>query len=214
VARDNAFCFYYEDNLELLAAYGAELVFFSPMTDSTLPPELDGLYFGGGYPELFAGRLADNTKMRRQIEECAEQGMPIYGECGGFMYLCRDITDVDGRKYPMTGCFPLSTRMFPRLKSLGYREVTLGADTILGPAGQTVRGHEFHYSDLAGPVESVETNYRVSTRIGMEKTAEGYGNRKCLGSYIHLHFGSCPDVAAHFTASCADFQRIRRSNDA
>jgi cobyrinic acid a,c-diamide synthase len=213
VARDNAFCFYYEDNLELLAANGAELVFFSPMADSTLPPELDGLYFGGGYPELFAGRLADNTEIRLQISRWAELGMPVYGECGGFMYLCRDITDVDGRKYPMTGCFPLSTRMFSRLKSLGYREVTLGAHTILGPVGKTIRGHEFHYSDLAGPVGSVETNYQVSTRVGMKKKAEGYQNRRCLGSYIHLHFGSYPDAAAHFTAACADFQQKRRLDE-
>ena len=213
VARDNAFCFYYEDNLELMAAHGAELVFFSPMADMALPPDLDGLYFGGGYPELFAGRLAENTEMRREISRWAERGMPIYGECGGFMYLCRDITDVDGRTYPMTGCFPLTTRMFPRLKSLGYREVTLGTHTIIGPAGQTVRGHEFHYSDLAGPVGSIQTAYQVATRIGTKNTPEGYRNRQCLGSYIHLHFGSCPDAAVHFTAACRRFQQERRSDE-
>ena len=132
VARDNAFCFYYQDNLDLLVAAGAQLVFFSPMKDSDLPPGLDGLYLGGGYPELFARQLAKNQSIRDCIKRFSAAGMPIYGECGGMMYLGAAITDLEGVRHPMTNCFPLETRMLSRLKSLGYREVRMIRDSLLG----------------------------------------------------------------------------------
>jgi cobyrinic acid a,c-diamide synthase len=108
VARDNAFCFYYQDNLDLLEAVGAELVFFSPISDKRLPADLDGLYLGGGYPELVADRLAANTRLRKRIRASSQEGMPIYAECGGFMYLCAELWSQQGIRYPMTGCFPFS----------------------------------------------------------------------------------------------------------
>jgi cobyrinic acid a,c-diamide synthase len=122
VARDNAFCFYYQDNLDLLEAVGAELVFFSPISDKRLPADLDGLYLGGGYPELVADRLAANTRLRKRIRASSQEGMPIYAECGGFMYLCAELWSQQGIRYPMTGCFPFSAQMFSRLKALGYRD--------------------------------------------------------------------------------------------
>jgi cobyrinic acid a,c-diamide synthase len=149
VARDAAFCFYYPDNLELLAAAGARLVPFSPLTDGHLPDGLAGLYFGGGYPELHAKALADNRSLRQEIRQLSRKNMPIYGECGGFMYLCREMGDTHGDVFPMTGCLPFGTRMLDRLKALGYREITQTQATVLGPAGQTARGHEFHYSAIA-----------------------------------------------------------------
>jgi cobyrinic acid a,c-diamide synthase len=149
VARDAAFCFYYPDNLELLAAAGARLVPFSPLTDGHLPDGLAGLYFGGGYPELHAKALADNRSLRQEIRQLSRKNMPIYGECGGFMYLCREMGDTHGDVFPMTGCLPFGTRMLDRLKALGYREITQTQATVLGPAGQTARGHEFHYSTIA-----------------------------------------------------------------
>lgn len=209
VARDNAFCFYYQDNFDLLESFGAEPVFFSPMSDEKLPENIDGIYFGGGYPELFAEVLAQNGSMRSEIRERADDGMPIYGECGGFMYLCKELRDIDGNVYPMSGCFPFTTRMYPKLKSLGYREVTLDTDTILGPAGQKIRGHEFHYSDFSGSRGDVEKIYKVATRLGSEKNREGFRVGRCIGSYIHLHFGSCPSVARFFVKACADYQRER-----
>jgi cobyrinic acid a,c-diamide synthase len=148
VARDAAFCFYYPDNLELLAAAGARLVPFSPLTDGHLPDGLAGLYFGGGYPELHAKALAGNRSLRQEIRQLSRKNMPIYGECGGFMYLCREMGDTDGDVFPMTGCLPFGTRMLDRLKALGYREITQTQATVLGPAGQTARGHEFHYSTI------------------------------------------------------------------
>ena len=214
VARDNAFCFYYQDNLDLLASAGAKIVTFSPVADPALPADLDGLYFGGGYPELFASQLAGNQSMREQIRQAGNRGMPIYGECGGFMYLGETIRDVDGRAFPMAGCFPLQFKMFSRLKSLGYREVTLTADTLLGRPGQVIRGHEFHYSELAGQTTDLAQVYRVTTRTGLEKNIEGYKINRCLGSYIHLHFESNPRTANEFVAACLSFNTERtRTNE-
>jgi cobyrinic acid a,c-diamide synthase len=160
VARDAAFCFYYPDNLELLAAAGARLVPFSPLTDGHLPDGLAGLYFGGGYPELHAKALADNRSLRQEIRQLSRKNMPIYGECGGFMYLCREMGDTHGDVFPMTGCLPFGTRMLDRLKALGYREITQTQATVLGPAGQTARGHEFHYSTIADGAVDANGVYR------------------------------------------------------
>ena len=209
IARDNAFCFYYADNLEMLESQGAELVFFSPLTDSHLPEDIDGLYFGGGYPELFGEKLAGNQTLNNRILEKSSDGMPIYGECGGFMYLCEELIDLNNTRYPMTGCFPFSAKMFRRLKALGYREITLSRDTVLGKSGLTLRGHEFHYSELNNPLAAVTTAFSITDRAGMAKKPEGYVTHRTLGSYNHLHFGSQPKAAEHFVASCLDYRQQR-----
>jgi cobyrinic acid a,c-diamide synthase len=201
VAMDQAFCFYYPDNLDALTAAGAELVPFSPIADASLPEGLGGIYFGGGYPELHAEKLAANSQIRSQVLASSLKGMPIYAECGGLMYLCREMTDMDGRIHPMTGCFSFSTRMLQRLKTLGYREITLKKNTILGPAGQKIRGHEFHYSEIIPPA-AVPDVYAVTSRFGESETEEGFQVNNTLGSYIHLHFGSQPNAAAAFVRSC------------
>ena len=207
VARDNAFCFYYQDNLELLEGQGAELAFFSPIAGHDLPPDIDGLYIGGGYPELFGDKLAKNSKLRDRIKEKSDDGMPIYGECGGFMYLCEALLDQNGNRYPMAGCFPFTTAMFPRLKALGYREITLTRDTIIGNQGLTIRGHEFHYSELNKRAQEVKSAYRISDRLGLDKPPDGYLVNRTLGSYNHLHFGSQPEAAKHFVENCLIYQR-------
>jgi cobyrinic acid a,c-diamide synthase len=209
VARDNAFCFYYPDNLELLEKYGAETVNFSPLTDSNLPADVDGLYLGGGYPELYANELAANKTLREQVKAQSRLGMPIYGECGGFMYLCEELIDPRGRRYPMTGCFPFAATMSSRLKALGYREITLSRDTVIGNAGLTIRGHEFHYSELTRISSEVSTAYRISDRAGMNKSPEGHLVANTLGSYNHLHFGSQPAAAGQFVNHCLDY-RLRK----
>ena len=209
IARDNAFCFYYADNLEMLESQGAELVFFSPLADSRLPENIDGLYFGGGYPELFGEKLAGNKMLSNQIKEKSSDGMPIYGECGGFMYLCQELIDLNNTRYPMTGCFPFSAKMFTRLKALGYREVTLCSDTILGNSGLTIRGHEFHYSELISPLAPVTTAFSITDRAGVTKKPEGYVAQRTLGSYNHLHFGSQPKAAGHFVANCLQYRQQR-----
>jgi cobyrinic acid a,c-diamide synthase len=211
VARDRAFCFYYQDNLDLLAASGATLIPFSPLEADRLPEGVAGLYLGGGYPELHARRLSGRKGLLAQIREQSAAGMPIYGECGGFMYLCRELTDPEGTPYSMAGCFPFRIRMLDRLKALGYREITLSRPGILGPAGTNIRGHEFHYSEIAAPDRTVETVYGVTDGSGGPRAAEGYRRHNTLGSYVHLHFGSRPETAAHFVAACrhhAENQRI------
>ncbi len=209
VARDSAFCFYYPDNLELLVNHGAEIVVFSPLRDHKLPEDLDGLYFGGGYPELQAGQLSENVNLREAVRHHCHAGMPIYAECGGFMYLCDRLTDVKGKTYPMAGCFPFGTRMLTRRKALGYREIRLAEPSPLGPAGLVGRGHEFHYSELCATDAAVPTVYDAAPKSGENRSAEGYLIRNTLGSYIHLHFGSNPDMAKHFVESCRMFKKER-----
>lgn len=209
VARDNAFCFYYPDNLELLEWHGAEIVTFSPMMSNALPRDIDGIYLGGGYPELFAAKLAENKSIRERIKAQSRAGMPIYGECGGFMYLCEELIDPSGRRYPMAGCFPFTAKMFPRLKALGYRELTLSRQTVIGNAGLTMRGHEFHYSEISRLSSEVKTAYQVSDRTGMDKSPDGYIVKNTLGSYIHLHFGSQSKAAAQFVDNCLNYRRRR-----
>ncbi|WP_331457178.1 cobyrinate a,c-diamide synthase [Desulfosarcina alkanivorans] len=211
VARDAAFCFYYPDNLELLAAAGAQLVYFSPLADNRLPEGLDGLYFGGGYPELHASDLADNRPLRQEIRQLSRKNMPIYGECGGFMYLCREMGDTHGDVFPMTGCLPFGTRMLDRLKALGYREIAQTQPSVLGPAGQIMRGHEFHYSTIADGAGGVSGVYRVTDRAGMETPAEGFAAGQTLGSYVHLHFGSCPPAARYFVDACRQWRDKTKS---
>lgn len=214
VARDRAFCFYYPDNLELLASAGVQLVFFSPLTDEHPPEDLDGIYFGGGYPELHAARLAENRTMRREIRRLSRAGMPVYAECGGFMYLCRELETREGHRYPMCDCFPFHTRMHDRLRTLGYREVEVDGDTLLGGRGRMLRGHEFHYSDIVdvGDADPPDTAYNVASRKGGQHRSEGYVVDRTLGSYIHLHFGSDPQCARAFADACRVF-RAKRSFD-
>ncbi len=210
VARDNAFCFYYPENLELLAAAGADLRFFSPLAGDPLPPDAAGLYLGGGYPELFAAELCRNRVLREQIHLASRNGMPIYAECGGFMYLCRSIRDFEGNHFEMCGCFAFTARMARRLRSLGYREIRLRHDCMLGPAGTRVRGHEFHYSDIVGNDPAAVTLYEVSDRGGKHRSREGFLVDRTLGSYFHLHFASRPTLAAAFVDGC---RRYRKENE-
>ncbi len=207
VARDKAFCFYYRDNLDLLEENGAKLVFFSPLNDTVLPDNVSGIYLGGGYPEMFAQELSQNNRMKQAVLDMSMADMPIYGECGGFMYLCRDIRNFKGKQFGMTGCFPFSSRMTSKLRSLGYREVTLEKDTLLGKCGQIIRGHEFHYSEIEMKPNGTETVYNVSKGRGLDCFSEGYLKRQTLGSYIHLHFGSHPTAPEKFVEACRAFKK-------
>ncbi len=206
VAQDEAFCFYYPENLRLLQSAGAQLVFFSPRRDTALPSDLHGLYLGGGYPEVFAQDLAANTALREAIRTKAAAGLPIYAECGGLMYLSQGLTTLDGERLPMAGVLPLEVRMLPRLKALGYREVTLTSDTLLGPAGLRVRGHEFHYSEIMALPAALPTVYYLSGRGQAEGREEGYWQNRTLASYVHLHFASNPEVARHFVEACCRYK--------
>lgn len=203
LAQDRAFCFYYEENLRRLREAGAELIAFSPLTDARLPEGLDGLYIGGGYPELWAETLAANSAMRHDIADYCRAGRPVLAECGGFMYLMESVADREGRTFPMAGVFPFRAAMGERLCALGYRQVVTREGTPLGPAGTTLRGHEFHYSRLTGEGADVPAVYALSGRKGALDTREGFLIGRTLGSYVHLHFGSNPEAAPAFVRACA-----------
>ncbi len=199
VARDKAFCFYYEDNFDLLRKTGAELVFFSPVADTRLPENLNALYLGGGYPELYAQQLSGNTAMRTAIGEWIEADGPVYAECGGFMYLTEGIIDQGGNFHPMVGAFPVRARMQEKRASLGYREVRTTGRSCFGPAGTVLRGHEFHYSHIETMPADIARIYEVNNG-----TREGYAYRKILGGYMHLHFGFSPQVTEDFINFCRE----------
>ncbi|GJL49810.1 MAG: cobyrinic acid a,c-diamide synthase [Nitrospirales bacterium] len=193
VAYDPAFCFYYQDNLELLEAEGAEIVKFSPLVDHVLP-DVDLLYLGGGYPEVYAKPLAQNAEMRQAIHRFADQGKPVYAECGGLMYLAETLRNFDGEVYDMVGVIPGETAMSRSQMTLGYRELTLTCSGILGEQGMKIRGHEFHYSRL----QSKSTlNYvgQVADAQGRSCGKDGVRSGNVLALYTHLHFMSHPSVA-------------------
>ncbi|MFW6082039.1 MAG: cobyrinate a,c-diamide synthase [Desulfosalsimonas sp.] len=210
VAKDEAFCFYYEDNLDVLRKNGCKIVFFSPLRDQKPPDNIHGLYLGGGYPELYARELSGNKSMRKSIHEMCTSGMPVYAECGGFMYLCRSLEDTEGNIFEMAGVYSFETCMQKRLSSLGYREIRLAENTPLGPAGTIIRGHEFHYSRLndtgMGSGKTPKDVYEASDRKGTGRNASGWLTGRCLGSYVHLHFKSSPGTGRRFAAACAEFK--------
>lgn len=204
IARGAAFCFYYRDNLDLLRDLGAELVDFSPAADRALPPDIDGIYLGGGYPELHAQALSSNESMRAAIARFAASDAPVYAECGGFMYLMREIVDAGGRNWPMAGIFPTSARMQKRLAKLGYIEIESRASAGWLTPGQRARGHEFRYSAMDPMPGEVSRAY--------SDPSEGYRVKSVLGSYIHLHFRSCPGFAEDFVSACAR-RRTNKQHD-
>jgi cobyrinic acid a,c-diamide synthase len=201
IARDEAFCFYYEDNFDLLRQAGADLVFFSPLHDSSLPSNLSGLYLGGGYPELYAAQLAENISMRMELKSIIESGIPTYAECGGLMSLAESYFDEAGIEYPMLGVLPGFTRLTGKLK-MGYREVVVRESSPLLGKGQTARGHEFHYSEWIRHEESNSFAYEIQSRMGGESQPEGFVKNNLLASYVHLHFASNPDLARKFINAC------------
>jgi cobyrinic acid a,c-diamide synthase len=203
VARDAAFCFCYADNLRLLREAGAGIVFFSPLDDSGLPPDIAGIYLPGGYPELHGERLSANAGMKKAIMSAILADMPVYAECGGLIYLSEGLADAGD----FVGVFPVRARMLAQRKALGYRQVETIEDSIIGAAGTIARGHEFHYSEIGILPDGTARNYRV-TRQGRELSAEGYRCRSCLASYIHLHFGSNPALATGFVTACRSFATV------
>ena len=206
IARDPAFQFYYAENLDLLRAMGAALVEWSPLSDAE-PPDVDGLYFGGGYPELHAERLADNAGCRKSVRRLVlDEGRPVYAECGGLMYLAESLEDAHGRTHEMVGVLPGHVTMRPLRMSLGYVDVTLTLPTLLGPAGTRARGHEFHFSTLTAVPTTVPRAYTVAAHGGASR-AEGYVVGRALLSYMHLHFASNPALAESFVDACAEARR-------
>lgn len=208
IARDEAFHFYYPDNLEALQRRGAQLVPFSPIRDRQLPQDLDALYFGGGYPELYAEKLSANGTMLDEVRRFADSGRCVYAECGGLIYLGRSVEGLDGRRFPLAGVLPLDTSMRKSLKVLGYTEVAFTAECLWGPAGQTCRGHEFHYSEITaedGRTQGWQPAYSVRRRrAGGQPGCEGFSKGSVQAGYIHLHWASRPEIVDYFISRCEE----------
>jgi cobyrinic acid a,c-diamide synthase len=208
VARDAAFNFYYDANLLGLRQCGAELVEFSPLDDPGLPAEVDGLYFGGGFPEVFAKGLAENESFIASLRRAHFAGMPIYAECGGLMYLVEAIQDSAGMRHPMVGLLPGVCQLTDRLQNFGYKEVLSLRGSVLGPMGLRTRGHEFHYSVWDGRPNDTSL-YRTRSSHGDEQD-EGFSVANLAASYVHLHFDACPQVAKSLVDKATEFRRQRQ----
>lgn len=202
IAQDRAFSFYYADNLDLLTHLGAELIPWSPISDRTLPAGTQGMYFGGGFPEVFAEALTENLPARTSVRSAIEAGMPTYAECGGLMYLCEQIVDFAQKSYPMVGIFPTTAVMGNRL-TLGYRQATALKDSSLVKKGDRVWGHEFHRSCLTDL-----PNHPLYQLQGYDShlqfSPEGWQFDRVHASYTHLHFGAQLHLAERFLKHCVD----------
>ncbi|VAX21646.1 Cobyrinic acid a,c-diamide synthetase [hydrothermal vent metagenome] len=211
VAMDEAFSFYYPDSLETFKQMGLELVPFSPLNDSGLPENLNAIYIGGGYPEIYAEKLSANHGMLRDVRQFAEFDLPVYAECGGLIYMSNGIETIDGKRYPLTGCLPAWAKMQKRFQALGYIETALTESAIWGEAGSNVRGHMFHYSKLdRDPCDNTawKTKYSVRKKRTGEMFHEGYSKGKTLLSYTHLHFASNTIACKNFIKRCIEVKSI------
>ncbi len=204
VALDEAFSFYYEASLATLEAAGAELIFFSPLRDESLP-DCDGLYLGGGFPEMFAAGLEANASMRGSVAAAARDALPIYAECGGLVYLCQEV-QIDRVSHRLTGVLPLKARMTGRRQALGYVEATARRDNLLLAGGERVRGHEFHWSAIDWRDDALAYDCFSARESGGK--AEGFSAGNILASYVHLHFAGNRRAAERFVGSCAGVKGV------
>lgn len=204
VARDEAFTFYYQDALDILESRGARLVSFSPIRDADLPP-VYGLYLGGGFPEVYARELSANQSMRRAVVQAVEDGMPVYAECGGMMYLARTIIDTGGQEHAMAGVLPAVTQMHRKLVALNYVALDVQHDTLLLRRGERVRGHEFHFSTVK-PFAPVEYAFASAEGRGIEAGRDGFHTPTLLATYTHLHFAGYPAMAERFVQACQHYK--------
>ncbi len=202
IAQDEAFGFYYPDNFDLLTHFGASLRPVSPLHDGEIPSDIQGIYIGGGFPELYARELESNTKFKKSLGEAAGAGMPVYAECGGLMYISQRMVNFEGDEHVMVGLVPGWARMQGGRVRMGYVVAQTLRDSILAPRGQVLRGHLFHWSAMPEPHDNAA--YRI---LEPREQLEGFilGSRSnILGSYLHLHFGSDPELARRFVDACAD----------
>ena len=206
IAKDQAFNFYYRENLDRLAEAGARIEFFSPLNDNVVPGSASGLYIGGGYPEIHAKALSENGPMLESISTLAMDGMPVYGECGGLMYLTRSIQDIEGIEHKTVGLLDAKTAMVRRL-TLSYTLAESTRPNILTPAGSIVRGHEFHFSSLQDVPPDAEFAYKLKRGIGVGDGRDGWTCYNTLASYMHTTFVSEGRMAERFVESCVDYSK-------
>ena len=206
-AMDEAFCFYYQENLELLRELGARIVPFSPLRDEKLPEQTDGILLGGGYPELYAAELGENRSMREFLRRAAEEGMPILGECGGYLYLLEELEGEDGNMYPMAGVFSGSGKREERLRHFGYVTVQTGADSSYLKKGQQIRGHEFHYWHCQE--DETEGAMEAKKPLGGKKWPAMRVKHQVTAGFPHLYYPSLPEFAERFARACMEYGQRR-----
>ncbi len=202
ILRDRSFNFYYQDNVEAIASK-AEVVFIDSLTDKKLP-EVDALYIGGGFPEVFAEELERNRSLREDIYDFCESGKPVYAECGGLMFLGEKLRLIDGSEYEMVGFMPYETEMHKRFQALGYSIYRCERSSIVARKGDTVVGHEFHYSKVI-PKERLEFTYRVKRGKGIDGERDGAVKKNTLVNYIHVHVLSYPTFVRRFIRAAKSF---------
>ena len=205
VAYDKAFNFYYQDALDTLSFHGADLKLFSPLEDSSLP-DVTGLYIGGGFPEVLARELGENSSMRRSIKKKAQDGMPIFAECGGLMYLTKSIVDFKGRTHPMVGIFDSKTRMSGRL-TLNYTDGITVKDNLLSKLGQRVKGHEFHHSGLEDVPSDARFAFEMKRGVGIRNGKDGLLEYDTLAQYMHTHLAGSSGQASQFIQACSKYAK-------
>ncbi len=189
LAFDKAFNFYYQDNLDLLQIMGAEIIRFSPLADQRLPQNIDALVLGGGFPEVFAAELASNRPMLTDIKHNLERGLPYIAECGGLMYLCNSITDLNAEKHQMVGWFKGDSLMTKRLQRFGYAELKTLQPSIYGEPDKTIRVHEFHRSKIEMKDErSIFELRKIRNKQLVKQWQCGFAKNRGVGSYAHLHY--------------------------
>ena len=203
IAQDPAFSFYYPENLTQLQQLGAELIPWSPLGDNRLPENIQGLYFAGGFPEVFAAALSENEAARKAVNEAIRLGMPTYAECGGLMYLSQEIIDFENKSHPMVGILPTSAIMADKL-TLGYRQATSISDRGLIEKGAIIRGHEFHRSQLTCPSTAPLFSLK-SYSSQQQPISEGWQHWRLHASYLHLHFAGFPTIPQKFLQECIAF---------
>jgi len=209
-ARDRAFNFYYADNLDLLQDWGAQLIPFSPLEDAQLPAGVRGVWLGGGFPEVFAPALSQNHSLRQQLAHHIPQGLPVYAECGGLMYLCKALTDTQGQIHPMVGVIPHTCGWSSTL-TLGYRQAIVQTQQGFIAPGRKLRGHEFHRSQILHLDAAIPKNpifYLRGLGANSPSYPEGWWGYRCHASYLHLHFGELLALPQGFLNACRNFAPI------
>lgn len=207
VAYDEAFQFYYYENIKTLENLGANIIYFSPLYDTKLPGDISGIYIGGGYPELYAKKLEENVSIRKEIKDMADLGIPIYGECGGYMYICNTIKNLDNKKFDMVGVFDCDIVMTNRLQNFGYAELTAQEESCIFKIGDEIRSHEFHTSYVKQEDENIvltekyKNNEKISWYSGKKK-------KNAFGMFPHIHFLTNINIARNFIESCLKYKEL------
>jgi cobyrinic acid a,c-diamide synthase len=209
IIRDSAFQFYYPENIEALVLEGAELVFLSPLSQQHLP-ELDALYIGGGFPETHALELAENISFRTELKQLAENGLPIYAECGGLMYLGKEIV-LKETAYPMAGVLPIVFGLSSKPKGHGYTLVTVEGINPFYPDGLEIRGHEFHYSWVSSFDETPDCRlvFTMKRGTGIQNGRDGMCYKNTLATYTHIHASGTPEWARAMVRNAVAFREKR-----